>query len=103
MQDAQDIAEDAAKSQDLTEELNRKRKKKIMIVVAVLFFIVLVTVVTIESEKYGFALVMSKLIGSGIVIFSVFMKVPQIMKIWKATSVEGLTATMFYLDYMMLL
>lgn len=64
---------------------------------------ILITVMTIESEKYGFAFALSKFIGVCIVVFSVFMKVPQIMKIWKGTSVEGLTATMFYLDYMMLI
>lgn len=78
-------------------------KKKILIAVSVLVLIIIITVMSVESEKYGFAFVLSKFIGTCIVVFSVFMKVPQIMKIWKETSVEGLTATMFYLDYLMLL
>lgn len=96
----------AITSSDSQNDIKQPRftKKKIIIISAgIVAFIILITILAVESEKYGFAYVLSKFIGSCIVVFSVFMKVPQILKIWKETSVEGLTATMFYLDYMMLL
>lgn len=78
-------------------------KRVLILILIIVALIVIPTVIAEYSEKYGFKYVLSKILGSMIVCGSVFMKVPQIIKIFNEKSAEGLKATMFYLDYLMLL
>jgi hypothetical protein len=56
-----------------------------------------------QQEKLTLVKLVSKLVGYGIICVSAILKVPQIMKIMKTRSVEGISKYLFYLDVSLLL
>jgi len=56
-----------------------------------------------QKEKVTLVQLISKLVGYAIICVSAILKVPQIMKIMKTRSVEGISKYLFYLDVSVLL
>ena len=56
-----------------------------------------------QQDKLTLVQLISKLVGYGIICVSAILKVPQIMKIMKNRSVEGISKYLFYLDVSVLL
>ena len=54
-----------------------------------------------NTEKQSIQYVASKILGWIVVIGSIFIKVPQIYKIYEEESVEGIAVSMFYLELIM--
>jgi undecaprenyl pyrophosphate phosphatase UppP len=51
-----------------------------------------------QQDKLTLVQLISKMVGYGIICVSAILKVPQIMKIMKTRSVEGISKYLFYLD-----
>lgn len=100
---------------ELVDELSRRfmekqedSKNSLMTCLAIaLLLTVLIACVFIyqhlRSINEPIDLVLSQISGYIIVIASAFTKLPQIYKILSAKSADGLSRTMYYLDYIMLM
>ena len=73
----------------------KNQKIGLVIIFAHIF---LIGLIIYNTEKQSIEYVASKILGWMIVIGSIFIKVPQIYKIYEEESSEGIAASMFYLE-----